>query len=325
MVTSDVLVGRPPDATAGEPPVPFELPLPPPGPGVATRGAVAGGGPQTAVVTRAFGPVAMGAFGFPGAQTTSEDLGEQVLEGVLTHGTRETQTIPAGAIGNERAIDIVAEQWYSNEIEAVVLRRNVDPRFGETTYRLANLVRSEPAPDLFTVPQGYELQSEPALRRHKSSCGRSSRASSKARTWGRPRSDPRVDASSGEYSSCSPTPRPHRSRRSAALAGLDRLHDLVEDEHLARRVAGRDVREVRLDRRERDLVPRIQHAVLPAQLVVRTAFGDRKLETGIALNEGGAALVDDCALAFEQHAVLERRRARVACEHVLGRGRRAQP
>jgi len=93
----------------------------------------------------------------------SEDLGEQVLEGVLTHGTRETQTIPAGAIGNERAIDIVAEQWYSNEIEAVVLRRNVDPRFGETTYRLANLVRSEPAPDLFAVPQGYELQSEPAF------------------------------------------------------------------------------------------------------------------------------------------------------------------
>jgi hypothetical protein len=163
VVTSDVLVGRPPDATAGEPPVPFELPPPPPGPGVATRGAVAGGGPQTAVVTRAFGPVAMGAFGFSGAQTASEDLGEQVLEGVLTHGTRETQTIPAGAIGNERAIDIVAEQWYSNEIEAVVLRRNVDPRFGETTYRLANLVRSEPAPDLFAVPQGYELQSEPAF------------------------------------------------------------------------------------------------------------------------------------------------------------------
>src|SRR5690606_34921357 len=29
-----------------------------------------------------------------------EDLGEQVLEGVVTRGTRRTQTIPAGAIGN---------------------------------------------------------------------------------------------------------------------------------------------------------------------------------------------------------------------------------
>ena len=32
VVTTDVIVGRPPDANAGEPPVPFELPLPPPGP-----------------------------------------------------------------------------------------------------------------------------------------------------------------------------------------------------------------------------------------------------------------------------------------------------
>ncbi len=162
-VTTEVIVERTADANGGEPPVPFDVPLPPPGPGVAIRGAVAGGGPEAGIATRAFGPVAMGTFGFPGAQPASEDLGDQVLEGVLAHGTRQTQTIPAGAIGNERAIDIVAEQWYSEEIEAVVLRRNVDPRFGETTYRLVHLVRSEPAPDLFTVPQGYEVQSEPAF------------------------------------------------------------------------------------------------------------------------------------------------------------------
>jgi hypothetical protein len=86
-----------------------------------------------------------------------------VLEGVLARGTRQTQTIPAGAIGNERAIDIVAEQWYSEEIEAVVLRRNLDPRFGETIYRLVNLVRGEPSPDLFTAPEDFDVQSEPAL------------------------------------------------------------------------------------------------------------------------------------------------------------------
>jgi hypothetical protein len=158
VIVSDVIVGTPPDAS-GEPPAPFELPLPPPPPSIVTRGAVAGvigSGPGAPAFATA--PITVSAFGFPGAQRATEDLGDQVLEGVLAHGTRETQTIPAGAIGNERPIAIVAEQWYSKDIEAVVLRRNSDPRFGETTYRLVNLVRSEPAPDLFTVPPGYELE-----------------------------------------------------------------------------------------------------------------------------------------------------------------------
>lgn len=89
-----------------------------------------------------------------------EDLGEQVLEGVLARGSRTTQTIPAGAIGNERDIEIVAEEWYSDALETVVLRRNFDPRFGETTYRLINVRLGEPSPDLFAVPQGYELVDE---------------------------------------------------------------------------------------------------------------------------------------------------------------------
>ena len=80
---------------------------------------------------------------------------------MLARGTRETQTIPAGVIGNEREIQIVAEEWYSEDIEAVVLRRTFDPRFGETNYRLVNLVRGEPSPDLFAVPQGYEVLAAP--------------------------------------------------------------------------------------------------------------------------------------------------------------------
>jgi hypothetical protein len=159
VVTSDVIVAAPLDANVQEPPVPFEMPLPP-RPGIGIRGGVAGVHVDRDVRMPTVG---VSTFGFPGSEATTEDLGEQVLEGVLARGTRQTQTIPAGTIGNERAIEIVAEQWYSEDIEAIVLRRNSDPRFGETTYRLVNLVRSEPAPDLFTVPQGYEVQSEPAF------------------------------------------------------------------------------------------------------------------------------------------------------------------
>jgi hypothetical protein len=93
-----------------------------------------------------------------GMYEPAEDLGEQVLEGLLVQGTRMTDTIPAGSIGNERPIEIVTERWYSKDIDAMVLQRFSDPRFGETVYRLVNVVRSEPSPELFQVPQGYEFQ-----------------------------------------------------------------------------------------------------------------------------------------------------------------------
>jgi hypothetical protein len=99
-----------------------------------------------------------------GAPRAGEDLGAQVLEGLLVQGTRLTETIPAGALGNERPIEIVTEHWYSPDIEAVVWQRHVDPRFGETEYRLVNVVRGEPSPDLFAVPQGYELVIAPSPR-----------------------------------------------------------------------------------------------------------------------------------------------------------------
>jgi hypothetical protein len=92
-----------------------------------------------------------------GGLQAAEDLGEQVLEGLLVQGTRMTSTIPAGAMGNERPIDIVTERWYSKDIDATVLERFFDPRFGETIYRLVNVVRGNPSPDLFQVPQGYEV------------------------------------------------------------------------------------------------------------------------------------------------------------------------
>ena len=105
------------------------------------------------------GAVAVSPFpeGTTGAYEPAEDLGEQVLEGLLVQGTRMTDTIPAGTIGNERAIDIVTERWYSKDIDAMVLQRFSDPRFGETVYRLVNVVLGEPSADLFQVPQAYEV------------------------------------------------------------------------------------------------------------------------------------------------------------------------
>ena len=88
-------------------------------------------------------------------------LGKQTIEGVEAEGTRTTVTIPAGEIGNERAIEIVSERWYSPALQLVVMTRHSDPRFGETTYRLTNIKREEPEKSLFEVPAGYTVKEGP--------------------------------------------------------------------------------------------------------------------------------------------------------------------
>lgn len=100
-------------------------------------------------------------WGFRNHEAVSEALGKQNIEGVEAEGTRGTVTIPAGEIGNERAIEIVDERWYSAELQTVVMTRHSDPRFGESSYKLTNINRSEPSRSLFEVPADYTLKSGP--------------------------------------------------------------------------------------------------------------------------------------------------------------------
>lgn len=90
---------------------------------------------------------------------TPEVIGVRDVEGILAEGTRLTLIRPAKA-ENEQPVEIVTERWYAPSIEAVVLVKRTDPRAGETTYRLTNIKRVEPAKDLFTVPQNYKLTNE---------------------------------------------------------------------------------------------------------------------------------------------------------------------
>lgn len=96
--------------------------------------------------------------------TTREELGQQTIEGVMATGTRTTTVIAAGAIGNDQPIRIVSEQWFSPDLEVLVLTRHSDPRSGETIYRLSNIVRAEPDRSLFEVPADYTVK-EAGVRR----------------------------------------------------------------------------------------------------------------------------------------------------------------
>jgi hypothetical protein len=93
----------------------------------------------------------------PSDGPVTEQLGVQFMEGITVEGTRTTVTIPAGRIGNEQAINIVSERWFSPELKVLVMSRQSDPRFGETTYRLTNIVRMEPPSGLFDIPSDFKV------------------------------------------------------------------------------------------------------------------------------------------------------------------------
>jgi hypothetical protein len=132
----------------------FEMAMPPPGGhgGVMfeRRIAIAGTAGTATAATRVNEPVI-------------EQLGTTFMEGVAVEGTRTTVTIAAGQIGNERPIEIVSERWFSPDLKVLVMSRQSDPRFGETTYRLTNLTRNEPPAHVFEIPPEFAVV-EPPMR-----------------------------------------------------------------------------------------------------------------------------------------------------------------
>ena len=91
------------------------------------------------------------------AAMQTEELGNQIINGVSATGKRITQTIPAGDIGNQQPIQIVRETWVSIDLKVPVLIKSSDPRFGSTVTQLTNIVRAEPDASLFQVPPGYTV------------------------------------------------------------------------------------------------------------------------------------------------------------------------
>jgi Spy/CpxP family protein refolding chaperone len=85
-----------------------------------------------------------------------------VSASVSTEYTKITRTIRPGEIGNETAMQVVSERWYSPELQIVVKSTRSDPRFGTTTYTVSNIQTTGPDPwpdpSLFTIPAGYTVK-----------------------------------------------------------------------------------------------------------------------------------------------------------------------
>ncbi len=87
----------------------------------------------------------------------TENLGEQVILGFKTRGTRVITTLPAGQIGNDRPIDIISEQWFSPDLELVMRSMHRDPWAGEFTTTVTRISRGDQPSPLFEVPVPYKV------------------------------------------------------------------------------------------------------------------------------------------------------------------------
>ncbi|MFZ1699406.1 MAG: hypothetical protein WBO10_08650 [Pyrinomonadaceae bacterium] len=89
-----------------------------------------------------------------------ESLGSKNIEGITVEGTRRSFEIPAGELGNDQPLQVVTERWLSKELDAIVFLRHVDPIAGEHIFNLVNIKRTEPNPDLFTIPGGFKIENQ---------------------------------------------------------------------------------------------------------------------------------------------------------------------
>ncbi|HEY2468248.1 MAG TPA: hypothetical protein VGI45_10495 [Terracidiphilus sp.] len=141
------------------------LAMPPPPPSGASMRAAGGfaflsgnpGGAGTGPVTFAVQGHSDSDHAANSPDVKTESLGTKAIDGIQATGTKVTNTIPAGTIGNDKDLVITRETWYSPDLKLVLQSTQTDPRFGQTTYSLTNIQRSEPDPSLFQVPAGYTI------------------------------------------------------------------------------------------------------------------------------------------------------------------------
>jgi hypothetical protein len=95
----------------------------------------------------------------PGMENvTTEQLGTKTILGLTATGTRMTRTIPAGQIGNTKAISVVTERWVSTDLQIPLSMTHNDPLMGTMTSTVTSVTRGEPDSALFQVPSDYKIE-----------------------------------------------------------------------------------------------------------------------------------------------------------------------
>jgi len=96
----------------------------------------------------------------PRNKPTVENLGLASVQGVEARGTRTTDTIPAGEIGNEMPLVITIERWTAVAVglKGLAVREVTDdPRSGKWSKELTSISQEEPDRALFQTPGDYQI------------------------------------------------------------------------------------------------------------------------------------------------------------------------
>jgi hypothetical protein len=94
-------------------------------------------------------------------RSSTEPLGNTVIDGVAVEGSRTTTVYPAGSrMGNDRPVTTTSEVWGSPELGAPLFRKSNDPRSGDEKSAYFDIDRNEPNPALFQVPADYQIVDE---------------------------------------------------------------------------------------------------------------------------------------------------------------------
>ena len=87
----------------------------------------------------------------------SDDLGMSSIEGVDTHGYRETTTINTGVMGNDQPMIATRELWYSPQLAINLVSMLDNPQTGKQVFKVKDLSTSEPEASFFAVPDDYKV------------------------------------------------------------------------------------------------------------------------------------------------------------------------
>ena len=92
-----------------------------------------------------------------GGEAVHEELGKQQIAGFETVGTRDSTTFNPGVFGNDSALTVEREYWYSPQLGINLLSKRIDPRFGSQTFTISEITTAEPDVQLFDLPKGFKV------------------------------------------------------------------------------------------------------------------------------------------------------------------------
>ena len=98
---------------------------------------------------------------FRAGKTETTDLGRRTYDGLEVVGKLVTRTTSTGQAGNDAPFVATTEQWVDPQLNLVVDEIQRDPVDGERVVELTGLHTEEPAPELFKIPDGFQVQDQP--------------------------------------------------------------------------------------------------------------------------------------------------------------------